>query len=365
MLLRRESIRVDEAVSRATALQAQEPASPYIALWNRIEGFDPTALDVAFAEGSIVKSNAVRMTLHATFVDDYTAFREATDPSIRAARLRDRRFIESGLTVADADALVPEILAQASHPRPAAQLRAWLDDRLGAAAHPGAWWALRQYAPLLRAPTGETWSFGAQMAFVAPRTRPTLADPDVAAESLKTLVLRYLAGFGPASVADMAQFMLIQRSRVRSAVRALAGGVERLEGPNGEELFDIPGGLIPNEDTLAPPRLLGMWDNILLAHAVRDRVIPPEYRKHVIRTNGDSLPTLLVDGLVAGVWRTVEGGIEATAFHPLPDTVWDGLAAEAEALTIFLAGRDPMVYRRHQHWWNKLPVGEVRWLPGR
>jgi hypothetical protein len=107
-----------------------------------------------------------------------------------------------------------------------------------------------------------------------------------------------------------------------------------------------------------------MWDSILLAYADRSRVIPPDYRRLVTRNNGDVLPTLLVDGRVAGVWRPVEGGIEATAFHALPEAAWDGLAAEARALVAFLADRDPAVYRRYGHWWAKLPAGRTRVLPG-
>ena len=128
-------------------------------------------------------------------------------------------------------------------------------------------------------------------------------------------------------------------------------------------MFDVPDGLLPDEETPAPPRLMAMWDNILLSYFVRDRIIPPEYRKLVIRVNGDVLPTLLVDGYVAGLWRPVEGGIEATAFHDLPDDVWKDLESEARALTAFLANRDPEVYRRYSNWWNKLPDFESRLLP--
>jgi len=83
----------------------------------------------------------------------------------------------------------------------------------------------------------------------------------------------------------------------------------------------------------------------------------------VIRSNGDVLPTLLVDGYVAGVWRPVEVGIEATAFHHLPDEAWEGLAAEARALMALLADREPSVYRRYDHWWTKLPSAKTRVLP--
>lgn len=161
----------------------------------------------------------------------------------------------------------------------------------------------------------------------------------------------------------MAQFALVQRARVKGAVHALAGELERLEGADGVVLYDIPGAPRPAEHTQAPPRLMAMWDSVLLAYTDRSRIIPPEFRKHVTRMNGDVLPTLLVDGYVAGVWRAVEGGIEAKAFRPLPDEAWAGIATEARALKSFLADRDPKVYGRYNHWWTKLPDAEVRLLP--
>ncbi|MFE0375188.1 winged helix DNA-binding domain-containing protein [Streptomyces inhibens] len=365
LLLRRETLGVADGVRRVVALQAQHAASPYLALWNRLADFDPADLDAAFADHTVVKSTLMRITLHAVHADDFLAFREAVQPSLRAARLGDR-FTASGLTPEDADALVPEMLAFADQPRTTAEYEAWLARRLGAPAKPGAWWGLRQYAPLLHAPTTPPWSFGHRPSYIAPRTRPVLADPEVSATSLRTLVLRYLKGFGPASVADVAQFALVQRARARTALRALAGDgdIEQLEGPDGEELFDTPGAPRPDEDTPAPPRLMAMWDSILLAYSDRSRVIPPDYRTLVTRRNGDVLPTLLVDGYVVGVWRPAEGGIEATAFHRLPDEVWEELAAEARWLTAFLAAREPEVYRRYDHWWSKLPSAESRLLPG-
>jgi hypothetical protein len=180
---------------------------------------------------------------------------------------------------------------------------------------------------------------------------------------VQTLIKRYLEGFGPASMPDMAQFALVQRSRVKAALWALGDELVQLPGPNGVVLYDLPGAPLPDEETPAPPRLLGMWDNILLAYVDRTRVIPEPYRKLVIRINGDFLPALLVDGYVAGVWRVVDGFIEATAFHPLPDDTWQALATEARNLLAFLAARDPAPYRRYDHWWNKLPDGETRMLP--
>ena len=367
LLLRREPLDADAAVKRVVALQAQHPASPYIALWNRLTGFDPAGLDAALASRTVVRATLMRVTMHAVHAADYPAFREAMEPTLRASRLGDRRFTASGLTAADADALIPELLDFACQHRTSAECLAWLEQRLGGPVELTAWRMLRQYAPLWHAPGEEPWSFGMKRSYVAPRTRPVLTEPDVCARALRTLIRRYLEGFGPASVADIARFTMIKRSRATATVRALAGELEQLEGPDGTVLYDIPGASRPDEDTPAPPRLMAMWDSILLAYADHGRVFPAGYRAHVTRVNGDVLPTLLVDGYVAGVWRPAgegtRGAIEAAAFHPLPARTWEGLAAEADALTALLADREPDVYRRYGNWWAKLPGADVRLLP--
>ncbi|MEU9734570.1 winged helix DNA-binding domain-containing protein [Streptomyces sp. NPDC048002] len=359
LLLRREPLEAAEAVRRLPALQAQQPASPYLALWNRIAGFAPADLDAAFADGTLLKATLLRITLHAVHRDDYPLLREAMRPTLHASRLGSR-FAAAGLTPADAGELEPGLLEFAEQPRSNGELTAWLGARVGAERQDGAWWGMRSYAPLVHAVTGPPWSFGTSPAY---RAGPGDRYPGGPEEALRALVPRYLAAFGPASVADMAQFATVQRGRVRTAVRALADSLEELTGPDGTVLYDLPGAPRPSEDTPAPPRLMAMWDSVLLAHADRGRVIPPEYRAPVTRVNGDVLPTLLVDGRVAGVWRPVEGGIEATAFHPLSAADWEGLAAEAESLTALLADREPGVYGRYGHWWKKLTGAEVRVLP--
>ncbi|MGW3405265.1 winged helix DNA-binding domain-containing protein [Streptomyces zhihengii] len=366
LLLEREPLDVVEAVRRVVALQAQQHASPYLALWNRIDGFDPASLDAALAGRRLAKSTLMRVTLHLVDAADFGVFREAMEPTLRAARLGDARFRAAGIGPEETAGLVAGLLEYTGRPRADAEARAWAEERLGVPLEAPARRMLRQYAPLWHAPVPGPWSFGARHTWAGPGTPPRLADPEAADAGLRVLLLRYLAGFGPASVADMAQFTMATRSRVRAAVRALDGELEELTGPEGAVLFDVPGAPRPDEDTPAPPRLMAMWDSVLLAYADRGRVIPPEYRREVIRVNGDVLPTLLVDGRVAGVWRAVAGGIEATAFHGLPEAVWEGLAAEAVSLTALLADRDPLVYRRYDHWWARgFPAAGTRLLgPG-
>jgi hypothetical protein len=356
-LLTREDLPVVEAVRRVLALQAQEPASPYLALWNRVRDFDPAELEAAFRSFEIVKATLMRVTLHAVAADDHAPFREAMRPTLRADALNDRRFRATKLTVEDADALVQALLRFAEEPRTREQIETHLAEHGVASRETGAWRALRMLAPLVHAPTDGAWSFGRKPAFVAPPDPAATADGQ---EALTRLILRYLRAFGPASKRDFAQFARLRQADLRPSWEALEGELVAMEGPDGATLVDVPDAALPDEDVPAPPRLLGMWDSVLLAHADRSRLIPEAYRPHVIRRNGDVLATMLVDGEVAGVWRHVDGAIEVTAFYELTDDAWDGIAREARALGALLARRDGALYGRFHHWWSKgLPASCV------
>ncbi|MGI9609729.1 MAG: winged helix DNA-binding domain-containing protein [Acidimicrobiia bacterium] len=357
-LLCRESGTAVEAVRSAVALQAQEPASPYLALWNRVEGFDAADLDNAFATQSVVKASLMRITLHAVAGEEYTTFHEAMVRNLRASRLNDRRFTSTGYSTPDADALVPWLLRQLTTPRTGPEIEAALAERLGRDPE-RLWWAIRTFAPIAHAATGGPWSFARRPSYRPAPREPARGSAHVA---LQQLILRYLEGFGPASAQDFGQFALQRQAEIKPAIEALSDELVRLEGPEGQTMWDMRGGAIPHGDVEAPPRLLGMWDSILLAYADRSRVIPEAYRSTVIRRNGDVLPTLLVDGHVAGVWRPIEGGIEARAFHALTPHHWEGLAAEASALLAFLADRDPTVYGRYGRWWDFIDAAETRLL---
>ena len=359
LLLERAPLDVPAAVHRVVAIQAQEPASPYLALWNRVEGFDPADLDRAFATQAVVKGSSVRFTLHAVHAGDHPAIHEAMLPRLR----------ESGLDARFRVARSHDPRRRRPRPRGAGPCgHAALERRDGGVGRRAARRARATGrvagAPLVRALRARTdrRPVVVRDATDVRRALPTrtgVGDPE---HALAHLMRRYLEGFGPASVVDVAKFSIIQRTRIRAAIEALGDEVVRVAGPAKEPLYDIAGAPLPAEDTPAPPRLLGMWEETLLAYDDRSRIVPEAYRKAVIRVNGDVLPTLLVDGFVAGVWRPVEDGIEATAFGPLDEDAWAGLDAEARSLRAFLADREPLVYRRYGHWWSKLPEGTVRIL---
>src|SRR5690606_41383091 len=123
------------------------------------------------------------------------------------------------------------------------------------------------------------------------------------------LLRRYLEAFGPATLADFARFTLLTRAMAREAVAAAGDGLVRYLGPGGAELLDVPRAPPPGRDAPAPARLLPMWDSLHLAHEAPGRALRAEHRPAVVKRNGDVLPTLLLDGHVAGGWRPVAGGV--------------------------------------------------------
>lgn len=357
LLLERVPLTVTEAVRRVVALQAQEPASPFLALWARLSAFDPAQLDAAFRDGTVVKATLMRITLHAVPLDEHAPLHAAMVSALRASRLHDRRFREAGVPIAEVDRVLPDLLDYAVDPRSAAEVEAFLAER--GLPHPRVWWALRTFAPLRHVPGGGAWAFGRDRGFAAaPPTWPA----DRSDEAVVHLARRYLAGFGPAGALDLTQFSLLGRPVSRQALAALEDELVHLEGPDGEDLVDLADAPRPPGDARAPARLLPMWDQVLLSHADRARIVPPEHRATVLRRNGDCLPTVLVDGRVAGVWRATEDGIEVTAFEALGDDTWAELESEAASLRALLADREPEVYRRYRHWWDTLDGVQIRVL---
>ena len=112
--------------------------------------------------------------------------------------------------------------------------------------------------------------------------------------------------------------------------------LRRFRDEQGRELLDLPRAPLPSDDMPAPVRFLPKWDNLLLAHADRTRVLPEEYRKAVIGKTGDVRQTFLVDGLVAGLWRFERGRVELEPFAPLPRVPQRELEHEAKRLADFL-----------------------------
>lgn len=361
MLLRRENLDPVTAVSRLCALQAQSAASPYLALWTRLAGFDAADLDRAFDARSVLKTTLMRTTLHAVAARDHPDFWAAHAGHLRRRRPGPPLVSELGVTEDQLTDAVDAALAHAHEPRTSTELTAYLRETLGPVADPGWWWAVRPFTRVIREPDATPWRFGPRVTY---RTAVTPEPGHGPQDSLQHLITSYLSAFGPATVKDVTRFNRLPISTVRSLIETQAGLVTN-DGPGGHPFYDVPGAPLPAAETEAPPRFLPMWDSVLLAYDDRRRVMADEHRALVVRQNGDFLPTVLVDGHVAGLWLPGPGGIEVRPFTEFDDATWVALESEAAALQRFLAGREPNVYGRYRHWWAHLPPLPTRTLgPG-
>jgi Winged helix DNA-binding domain len=338
LLLRRHRIPVTRAVERLGGLQAQKVTAPYLGLLARVDGFKGEGLTRALERRRVVKATLMRGTLHLVSADDYLAYATALQPTLdvlwrRYARDADRPGYEQ---------VVRATLEFASRPRSGPELRDFVAGLTGAepTAAENVWWRIRTNAPLLRVPPDGVWGGGPRVWIATAESwlgRPAEADAGTAAEAL---ALRYLAGFGPARVADLCRWSGLPAAPVRAALARLEPRLRRFRDEQGRQLFDLRRSPLPSADSPAPARLLAMWDSTLLAYDERTRVLPEEYRKAVIDKRGDVAQTILVDGLVAGTWRIDGRRVRLHPFQPLPRGARREVEEGAARVEAFL-GRAP------------------------
>jgi hypothetical protein len=352
LLLEPSGLDVVSAVEQIGGLQAQEPASPFIGLWARLKAFSVADLSAAIEARRVVKASLMRATLHVVTAADYRALWPVTVPLIEHIRRQDRIQPPSSRRLT---ALRRRVRSFTTTPQSLTALRNHVGDADGMAAEEVLWW-LRRRVPMAHAPTGGAWSFG---------RRPLVADADAwlgdgtwasPEAGVEHLVRRYLGGFGPASLADLAQWSGLTVTRLRPGVEAVdaAGHLRRFRSEGGRSLIDLVDAPLPPEDVPAPPRLLPMWDSTVLAFADRTRMVADEDRSKVVARNGDTLPVFLVDGVVAGRWwASAEHGrttIELEPFHPLRAADRRAVEELAHRLAAFVEPHERTVYARYQRW---------------
>jgi hypothetical protein len=352
LLLEPAGLKVEDAVERIAGLQAQEPASPYIGLWARLADFDAVDLDGAIASRAVVKGTLMRSTVHIVTAADYRALWPAILPMLEGIRRQDRVHPPSARRLAALRRRVTDFTAT---PRSLTALREHVGEVDGLTGDEVVWW-LRRRLPLAHAPTGESWSFG---------RRPLLAHADAwlpagqwasEATAIEHLVRRYLGAFGPASLADVAQWSGLPVARIRPGVAAVeaAGDLVAFRSEWGRALIDLADAPRPSDEVPAPPRLLPMWDSTVLAFADRSRIMSDDDRTRVIARNGDTLPVFLIDGMVAGRWwATAKGShtrIELEPFRRLAATDRRALERLGRRLAAFVAPHEPNVYGRYERW---------------
>lgn len=350
-LLARTSAPVHDVVDHLVGLQAQNAWSPYLALASRVDGFTHAQLGDALVGRSVARIAVMRGTIHLVTADDALLLPVLTAPIFSRDLLTNAqhgaplRTVDVAEVTAAARALVEQ------EPRVTTALGALLAQRWptvppGALAH-----AARGTLPLVQVPPRGVWGRSGATTWTTAwhwlgASAPDLSDPDALAAALEDLLLRYLAAFGPASVADAQAWSGL--TGLRAVADRLGDRVVRLvaEPSPGKvrprEMLDLPDAPRPPAETPAPVRFLADFDNVLLGHADRTRLISDERRRSFQSSNGVLPGTFLLDGRVGGTWRidrTVRGRatIVVAPFEPLSRRAAGEVSAEAEGVVRFVA----------------------------
>jgi len=321
LLLRRAELAVVPAVEQLFGLNAQSPNDPYLVLWSRLKLFSLADLTGAIEDRSLVRSTMMRATQHLMSVEDFGFVRPVLAPLLRRVQ---RNAFGRRTTSVDLDDLVVaarELLADGrTLTRP--ELGRLLAERWPVDDPTALGWTAQYLVPLIHPAPSGTWNvYGA--------TPFTLAD--VSAGDVRRMVPRYLAAFGPASVADARTWSGV--SGLREVFAELRPSLQVYADSSGRELLDLPDRPLPEEDVPAPVRLLPPFDATLLAHADRTRIMTDEIRRQVCVGAGVAA-TVLVDGTVAAIWTVGPTGVlKVQPLRPLTDL--DAIEAEALRLLAF------------------------------
>jgi hypothetical protein len=191
--------------------------------------------------------------------------------------------------------------------------------------------------PLVQVPPRGVWGRSGPAAHIT--AEAWLERPLDPAPSPEELVVRYLGAFGPATVKDVQTWSGL--TRLGEVLGRLRPRLLSFCDERGRELFDLPDAPRPDPETPSAPRFLPEFDNLILSHADRTRVIADEYRKVIASRNGMVPATFLVDGFVRGTWKTERSRGRATLliepFEPLVERDRDALVEEGERLVRFMA----------------------------
>jgi hypothetical protein len=335
MLLRRQELSAEEAIERLVGMQAQVPDAPYVGLWSRLEGFRTNELSTLISDRQAVRASMMRATIHLVTARDFLTLRPVLQPVLEREVYGNSTYGKELLAqLAVAEVLAAGRMLLEERPRTAAELRRSLGPRWPDRDPATLAYAVRGLLPLVHVPPRGVWGQSGPVGLTT--AEAWLGQSVASSREPDEAILRYLAAFGPASVAD---------ARIWSGLSGLREVFERLRprlvtfrDPSGRELYDVPGAPLPDPETPAPPRFLPEFDNALLSHADRTRIVSDEHRRALFKD--PMMRGVLLDGFVSGTWKKERTRGKATLliepFEPLAKKDRDSLAKEGERLVRFV-----------------------------
>ena len=337
MLLERRRMTAPAAIEHLVGMQAQAPNLPYVGLWSRLRDFCTDELSRLVESREAVRLSLMRNTIH------LVTRRDAFGIKPLFMRLGARGFLHGSpwgrqLGEADMDPIAragTEIMGE--KPRTIADLAKQLGRRFPGRDSVAMAYGVRYMVPLVFTPPRGVW--GGKGLVTLTTFESWLGGPPGPAFADEDFVLRYLAAFGPASVADMRAWAGLA---MRPVFERLRPRLRTFRDPEGRELFDLPRAPRPPADVGPPVRLLPDYDNLLLAHADRTRIMAPGRHLGLFSSNGIMKGSVLVDGFVRGAWIPTTAGDTTTMLvtpfeKPMSRRDTHDVEAEARRLLEFLA----------------------------
>jgi DNA glycosylase AlkZ-like len=327
--------RIIGAVEHLVGLQAQAPFPPYYGLWSRLGGFRPDDLAALIVERKVVRLALMRGTIHLVSAGDCLMLRPLIQPVLDRAHRngygRQLAGVDPGALAAAGRALVD------TEPRTFAELGALLAPRWPGRSPTALAQGVRAMVPLVQVPPRAVWGAAGQARHTSAES--WLGRGMDGRSSLDRLFTRYLAAFGPASTADAQAWSGL--TRLREVADRLRPGLRVFRDEHGTELLDLPEAPRPDAAIPAPVRLVAEFDNLILSHADRTRIISEQARGRLYTRNGVFPGTVLVNGFAAGTWRIIRSPGAAVLtigpFGPIAARDRDAITVEAQRLLEFAA----------------------------
>jgi hypothetical protein len=313
---------IAEVVSRLCGVQAQVASSAELAIRLRQQRSEPGEVAAALATGDLIKTWAMRGTLHYLNPEDagiylslLAAGRSWEVPSWQKYfGLRPSDFDELwevAWEALDGRVLTREELTEAITRRPNLRhLREELASGWGSLFKPLAWRGELCFGP----PQGNRVTF--MRPDQASRRWSGVPAPD---EAAPRAIRAYLGAYAPATSKHFGRF--ISRGRVfvrllRAWFEALAAAVVKVD-VDGETAYI----LAEHEDELAATeptetiRLLGGFDQWVLGPGTEDpHVLPQAHRRLVSKQSGWIAPLVVAGGVVAGTWELKDDVVRIGSF---------------------------------------------------
>jgi hypothetical protein len=313
LLLARSEMSALDTIEHLVGMQAQAPFAPYYGLWSRLDGFTGAELSGLLTDRKVVRIVLMRGTIHLVSAADCHRLRPLVQPvldrgltsAVHAKPLADvdvAAVVDAARTLLDAEALTP------------AEVGARLAEQWPDVPPPALTEAARSLLPLVQVPPRALWQRSGQVRLTT--ASAWLGKPRGKRLTIDGVVLRYLAAFGPACAADVQTWSGL--TRLSEVLERLSPRLATFKSERGQALYDLPDAPRPDPDTPAPVRLVAPFDNILLSHGERTRIIGDEHRKRLFSGKNGVFPgTVLVDGFVAGTWELLGKG-ESTSLRVQP-----------------------------------------------